>query len=66
MYIPAVPYTVQNFDYIQRQRDCFLKAQRPPDFPKGQAEAAFVGIADADDIDNDLGRRAMGFPVSVV
>ncbi|KAF9453175.1 DUF1479-domain-containing protein [Macrolepiota fuliginosa MF-IS2] len=65
MYIPAVPYTAANFDYVQRQRECFLKAQRPPDFPKGEAEAAFIGVADVNDIDNDLGRKAMGLPITV-
>jgi hypothetical protein len=65
MYIPAVPYTIQNFEYIQKQKECFLKGQRPPDFPQGEAEAAFVGIGTANDIDNNLGRRAMGLPISV-
>lgn len=66
MYIPAVPYTAQNFEYVQRQRECFLKGQRPPDFPGGESEAAFVGVANAGDIDNEMGRRAMGLPISVV
>ncbi|KAJ3560096.1 hypothetical protein NP233_g11059 [Leucocoprinus birnbaumii] len=65
MYIPAVPFTEQNADYVQRQKDCFLKAERPPDFPKGPAEAGFVGVATVNDVDNDLGRRAMGLPIAV-
>jgi len=66
MYIPAVPYTARNFDYVQRQRECFLKGERPPDFPKGEGEATFIGVADVSDIDNELGRRAMGLPISVM
>lgn len=66
MYIPAVPFTTSNFDYIQRQKDCFLAGQRPPDFPKGPAEAEFIGVGRVGDIDNDLGRKAMGLnPLSV-
>ncbi|KAJ3560099.1 hypothetical protein NP233_g11060 [Leucocoprinus birnbaumii] len=66
MYIPAVPLTDKNDDYVRRQMECFLKAQRPPDFPKGDDEARFTGIATANDIVNDLGRRAMGLPIAVV
>ncbi|KAF5357951.1 hypothetical protein D9756_001184 [Leucocoprinus leucothites] len=65
MYIPAVPFTAQNFDYVKRQRECFLKGERPPDFPKGKAEDSLIGVATAEDIDNDVGRRAMGFAVTV-
>jgi len=66
MYIPAVPFTASNFDYIQRQKDCFLAGKRPPDFPKGPTEADFVGVGGVGDIDNATGRRAMGFsPISV-
>lgn len=66
MYIPAVPFTDKNADYVRRQKECFLKGERPPDFPKGEAEAAFIGIATANDIDNDLGRKAMGLQAITV
>jgi hypothetical protein len=65
MYIPAVPWTDKNDDYVRRQKDAFLKGERPPDFPKGEGEARFSGVATADDISNNLGRRAMGLPISV-
>ncbi|XP_006459018.1 hypothetical protein AGABI2DRAFT_217897 [Agaricus bisporus var. bisporus H97] len=66
MYIPAVPFTTSNLDYIQRQKECFLAGQRPPDFPKGPAEAEFIGIGGVGDVDNELGKRAMGLsPISV-
>ncbi|KXN88349.1 hypothetical protein AN958_07494 [Leucoagaricus sp. SymC.cos] len=65
MYIPAVPYTKQNQDYVDRQLECFLKGERPSDFPKGKGEAGFVGVATANDISNEVARRAMGLPVVV-
>jgi hypothetical protein len=65
MYIPAVPFTALNFDYVERQRECFLEGERPPDFPKGKGEGAFIGVATADDIKSDAGRRAMGLPIVV-
>ncbi|KAF8657408.1 hypothetical protein AX16_002205 [Volvariella volvacea WC 439] len=64
MYIPAVPLTPQNLDYVERQRQKFEQGQqRPPDFPKAPAEDKFVGIATAEDIFGSIGKRAMGFPV---
>lgn len=66
MYIPAVPLTPQNQQYIERQRETFLQGQqRPPDFPKGIAEGGFVGVASAGDITVSSGRRAMGLPITV-
>ncbi|KAF8645864.1 hypothetical protein AX16_007522 [Volvariella volvacea WC 439] len=66
MYIPAVPLTPQNLTYVERQRQNFEQGQqRPPDFPKGPAEAKFVGVAKAEDISAPLGKRAMGFPITV-
>ncbi|KAF8150934.1 hypothetical protein B0H34DRAFT_730672 [Crassisporium funariophilum] len=60
MYIPAVPLTLQNQAYIERQRETFLAGERPPDFPKGQSEAVFEGVAKPEDIVSLAGRRAMG------
>ncbi|KAF9460315.1 DUF1479-domain-containing protein [Collybia nuda] len=65
MYIPAVPLTPLNQLYIERQRETFLQGQRPPDFPQGKGEDQFIGVAGADDILHPLGRRAMGFQVTV-
>ena len=59
MYIPAVPLTPQNQKYIDRQKDCFLSGERPPDFPKGIGESNFVGVATVNDV-GKAGRRAMG------
>lgn len=66
MYIPAVPLTPQNQKYIERQKETFLRGQRPPDFPQGMGEDKFIGVAGADDIMAPIGRRAMGFQVAVV
>jgi hypothetical protein len=50
MYIPAVPLTPQNQEYIERQRATFLSGDRPPDFPKGKTELTFVGVATVNDV----------------
>ncbi|KAL0567767.1 hypothetical protein V5O48_014226 [Marasmius crinis-equi] len=66
MYIPAVPSTPMNQAYVEKQRETFLKGVTPPDFPRVPVnEADLVGIGKADDILSPMGRRAMGFPISV-
>ncbi len=60
MYIPAVPLTPMNQAYIEKQKERFLSANRPPDFPQGMSEAKFAGIATVKDIVSAEGRRAMG------
>ena len=60
MYIPAVPLTPQNLEYIQRQKDSFLNGTVPPDFPKGAGEAGFVGVGRETDIIGDAARKAWG------
>lgn len=60
MYIPAVPLTPMNQAYIEKQRDCFLAGDRPPDFPKGVSEVEWVGTARAADVIGDIGKLAMG------
>ena len=60
MYIPAVPLTPQNQEYIERQKESFLSGERPPDFPKGRSELTFVGVATVNDVVGKAGRRAMG------
>ncbi|OBZ72402.1 Uncharacterized protein YbiU [Grifola frondosa] len=65
MYIPAVPYTPQNAAYVERQRESFLKGIPPPDFPVGNGEITFTGVGTPDDIENPVGKRAMGFAIEV-
>ncbi|EKM54672.1 uncharacterized protein PHACADRAFT_258661 [Phanerochaete carnosa HHB-10118-sp] len=64
MYIPAMPNTPVNAEYVQRQRESFLAGVPPPDFPKWEGEAGFAGIGTPDDIVDPIGKQAMGFAVS--
>ncbi|KAF9266403.1 DUF1479-domain-containing protein [Marasmius fiardii PR-910] len=67
MYIASVPLTLLNQDYVEKQKQTFLKGVAPPDFPKVKVdEAEMKGIGKADDILSSAGRLAMGFPVSVL
>ncbi len=66
MYIPAVPMTPQNLAYIERQKASFLSGERPPDFPKGEAEAGYIGVAGVDDVISTEGKRAMGLLIDSV
>ena len=59
MYIPAVPTTPMNLDYIRRQKDCFLHGERPPDFPKGRGEKDFAGVGTPSDVKSPEGKLAM-------
>ncbi|KAM6489160.1 Protein of unknown function (DUF1479) domain containing protein [Amanita muscaria] len=64
MYIPAVPLTPMNKAYVEKQKERFLAANRPPDFPQGFSEANFVGVATVEDIVSSIGRQAMGVSVA--
>lgn len=64
MYIPAVPYTAQNADYIARQKQAFLEGRSPPDFPVS-TEASFIGGGKEVDLLSAEGKRAMGFGLEV-
>jgi len=61
MYIPAVPTTPMNLEYVKKQRGAFIAGERPPDFPRGLGEKGFVGTATSEDIISPEGRIAMGF-----
>jgi Protein of unknown function (DUF1479) len=66
LYIPAVPLTPQNAEYVQKQRECFLQGKAPPDFPRAQhPEGNFIGIGKQEDIVERLVREAMGLYVEV-
>jgi hypothetical protein len=65
MYIPAVPLTPQNQQYVARQKDHFLRGVPPPDFPVPTTGVNFVGIGKDEDIEEPIGRLAMGLPISV-
>ncbi|SRR5258708_2398875 len=64
MYIPAVPLTPQNLDYIKRQRDSFLRGFPGPDFhqfeeAQERGESTYVKKGVITDIQS-AGLRAMG------
>ncbi|CAG8093103.1 unnamed protein product [Penicillium salamii] len=65
-YIPSVPLTPNNAQYIAQQRDAFLKGVPPPDFPGGLGETDFPDRANVKDIQSEAGRVAMGLdPVNL-
>ncbi|KAJ7488042.1 hypothetical protein FB451DRAFT_1226299 [Mycena latifolia] len=66
MYIPAMPLTPANANYLARQKDEFLKGLPPPDFPVATTGVGFVGLGKDADLEEPLGRKAMGLPISVV
>ena len=64
MYIPTMPLTPQNLDYIKRQRDSFLHGFPGPDFPQFETaskrgESTYVKKGVITDI-HSAGLRAMG------
>jgi hypothetical protein len=58
MYIPSVPLTAGNADYVRDQREQFLVARPPPDFPGGLGESSFKGTGSAEDIQDLAARNA--------
>lgn len=63
MYIPVVPVTKPNVDYLKRQRDTFLKGEPGPDFPGGKGEANHQGRPGVEFLaekGGDAGLRSMG------
>ncbi|KAJ7312753.1 hypothetical protein DFH08DRAFT_1087540 [Mycena albidolilacea] len=65
MYIPAVPLTPENARYVERQKDHFLKGIPPPDYAAATTGVGLVGLGSDKDIEEPLGRKAMGLPISV-
>jgi hypothetical protein len=59
-YIPSVPLTLPNIEYIRDQRQSFLAGIPPPDFPGGKGESEFVGRAGPAAVLTKEGRQAMG------
>ena len=60
MYIPAVPLTQGNYEYIQRQKAAFASGVPGPDFPGGEGEKHFSGRAKPSDVQGEEARRAIG------
>ncbi|KAK4057803.1 hypothetical protein OIO90_001022 [Microbotryomycetes sp. JL221] len=60
MYIPAIPLTLNNFEYLLDQRSRFEQGLPPNDFPGGVGESEFSGRGTVDDIVDEQGKRLMG------
>jgi hypothetical protein len=65
MYIPAVPQTPQNIDYVKRQAETFLAGTNPPDFAKDRTGLPYVGLGVDADVVEPISRIAMGLPIAV-
>lgn len=61
LYIPAVPLTPQNAEYVRDQRNQFMQGRPAPDFPGGVGESNFVGRGTQEDIESPDGRQAWVF-----
>ncbi|KZT73700.1 DUF1479-domain-containing protein [Daedalea quercina L-15889] len=66
MYIPAMPLTSMNADYLCRQKESFIQGLPPPDFPPGKGETEYVGRGRPEDIKSPIGKRAMGLAIEVI
>lgn len=60
IYIPAIPLTKYNFDYVLAQTSYFLGGTPPYDFPGGDGEKHHIGRGGMQDIFDARGQRAMG------
>lgn len=58
LYIPAVPLTPRNAEYVRDQRSQFMQGRPAPDFPGGVGESDFVGRGTPEDIKSSDGRQA--------
>lgn len=56
MYIPSVPLTTRNLEYVRDQRESFLQRRPPPDFPGGVGESQFEGTGSEWDITTEEGQ----------
>ncbi|ORX33692.1 hypothetical protein BD324DRAFT_639175 [Kockovaella imperatae] len=61
MYIPSVPLTLTNLEYLAQQKETFLEGRPGPDFPGGEGESEFQGRGEESDLKTDEARRGMGF-----
>jgi hypothetical protein len=60
MYIPSVPLTPQNLEYVERQLKAFKDLKSPADYGNPRDEKNFVGTGTPEDIVGQSARRAMG------
>ncbi|SJX61813.1 uncharacterized protein SRS1_12797 [Sporisorium reilianum f. sp. reilianum] len=60
LYIPAIPTTKVNWEYVLHQRECFERGVPPPDFPGGKGESAFTGRGTPDMVQGKQARLSLG------
>lgn len=58
LYIPSVPLTAKSVEYVRDQRESFLAARPPPDFPGGVGESAFRDTGRDEEVTDLAGRNA--------
>ncbi|KAF5363227.1 hypothetical protein D9758_008386 [Tetrapyrgos nigripes] len=61
LYIPAVPLTTYNANYLRHQRNNFVSGHPAPDFPGGVGESNNTGRGSRNDIKTRDGLQAFGF-----
>ncbi|KAH9029467.1 DUF1479-domain-containing protein [Lactarius hengduanensis] len=60
LYIPAVPLTVRNAEYLRDQREHFSQGLPAPDFPGGEGESYFLNRGGREHAHGEAGVRALG------
>ncbi|KAH8982918.1 DUF1479-domain-containing protein [Lactarius hatsudake] len=60
LYIPAVPLTVRNAEYLRDQREHFSQGLPAPDFPGGEGESYFLNRGGREHAHGEAGIRALG------
>ncbi|PWN42015.1 DUF1479-domain-containing protein [Ceraceosorus guamensis] len=66
MYIPAIPLTKMNAQYVASQANAFRAGIPPSDFPGGAGETSFVGRGRPEEVKGEEARAAMGLgPIAI-
>ncbi|SPO21918.1 related to DUF1479 domain protein [Ustilago trichophora] len=60
LYIPAIPTTKVNWEYVLEQRNCFERGVPPPDFPGGKGESEYKGRGEIAMVKGQKARRSLG------
>jgi hypothetical protein len=60
LYIPTVPLTVRNAEYLRDQREHFSRGLPAPDFPGGEGESSFLNRGGREHANGEAGLRALG------
>lgn len=60
LYIPACPLTIQNAEFLARQREAFLSGMPCPDFGGGIGERDHVGRQGLEDVERASGGKDIG------